>query len=366
MICKNCKKQNSCNIKDNVVARGLPIFSCSEKVIVDSATSSSSRFKPNVKFAIPTDADINKLVKILGKNVLWFGFWYTSVKGDSLHKVDGGRVFDFNAFEKLQIPEVSIYEAIPELVPKEMRYDKETDSLVQDIPDDAESSVGWVERNVIPFLPSLPSYNKNLKKYKKAFIDSLKDEIYCKGISNTEIHDTSVLDIFEDKKHNGFYYFNKDGVKTYIARKYFTKVLDNKNKLQKDFDDIHGLDTLSYLMSSSTGKTNSLSLDMLRLVSDLTEEPHTTDSSNVLEKFCTGYFDDFEKDTITFSNTAFSIDVLTSQIVDVVVSKDAYTINEINNDILIAGKLSDENVLALHKANISIFYTDGEGFINHE
>ena len=47
---------------------------------------------------------------------------------------------------------------------------------------------------------------------------------YCKAIANTDMHESGALDIYEDKKHSGFYYFNKDGIKTYIKRKSFKKI----------------------------------------------------------------------------------------------------------------------------------------------
>ena len=94
-----------------------------------------SRFMPNVKFLLPKSAE--------------FGFWINFLAITKLHSIDNYIGFCtnafgdsiYNGFEHIELfynyksvhKEVSIFEAIPELIPDGMRYNKELDKLVPDI-----------------------------------------------------------------------------------------------------------------------------------------------------------------------------------------------------------------------------------------
>jgi len=100
-----------------------------EEEVVDSATSFSSRFMPNVKFdavKFKTNfADI--LIEKEQAPMLGCAFFKT----DSNGKLTAcPNLVTYCYWEE---KEVSIYEAIPELVPKGMVYDKESDSLVKKV-----------------------------------------------------------------------------------------------------------------------------------------------------------------------------------------------------------------------------------------
>ena len=94
-----------------------------------------TRFMPNVKFLLPKSAE--------------FGFWINFLAITKLHSIDNYIGFCtnafgdsiYNGFEHIELfnnyksvhKEVSIFEAIPELIPDGMRYNKELDKLVPDV-----------------------------------------------------------------------------------------------------------------------------------------------------------------------------------------------------------------------------------------
>ena len=94
-----------------------------------------TRFMANVKFLLPKQSDARTWLKLLEITKLesfdnYIGFC-TNAFGDSI----------YNGFEQIELfnnyksvhKEASIYEAIPELIPDGMRYNKELDKLVPDI-----------------------------------------------------------------------------------------------------------------------------------------------------------------------------------------------------------------------------------------
>lgn len=85
----------------------------------------SSRFMPDVKFTMR--GDITKISDVISIFVLQQGYLHfvTTACGEDLLALTP------SAFLNLQAKEVSIYEAIPGLVPKGMFYDKESDSLIK-------------------------------------------------------------------------------------------------------------------------------------------------------------------------------------------------------------------------------------------
>ena len=94
-----------------------------------------TRFMANVKFLLPKQSDARTWLKLLEITKLesfdnYIGFC-TNAFGDSI----------YNGFEQIELfnnyksvhKEASIYEAIPELIPEGMRYNKELDKLVPDV-----------------------------------------------------------------------------------------------------------------------------------------------------------------------------------------------------------------------------------------
>lgn len=90
-----------------------------------------SRFMPNVKFFMPNHLQDKWCSIFYNKNESKYKlpFWATSKDGDSIYH-NGNYYGDYLA---LKMKEVSVYEAIPELIPDGMRYNKELDKLVPNI-----------------------------------------------------------------------------------------------------------------------------------------------------------------------------------------------------------------------------------------
>ena len=100
------------------------LFSVEEAVEKES-DGFSSRFMPDVKFKVPLDL-IEKLNSIGASH--WWAYATTVHNGSALMGSDRQV-----SFEKWACEEVSIYEAIPEWVPKGMVYDKSSDLLVKKV-----------------------------------------------------------------------------------------------------------------------------------------------------------------------------------------------------------------------------------------
>ena len=95
-----------------------------------------SRFMPYVKFLIPKDMIDKSLLNVLYFNIPSYCISsfpvgaVTSITGYTIsvvcNSIDSYKYFDY-------IQEVSIYEAMPELIPEGMRYNKELDKLVPNV-----------------------------------------------------------------------------------------------------------------------------------------------------------------------------------------------------------------------------------------
>lgn len=93
-----------------------------EKRFAIQTNNEPSRFMPNVKFRITDNVDMQALhLPYISEKDCCF---YTDENGDYLYKSSKG------AFSHFSLHEVSYLEAIPELVPDGMVYDKESDSLI--------------------------------------------------------------------------------------------------------------------------------------------------------------------------------------------------------------------------------------------
>lgn len=85
----------------------------------------TSRFMPNVYFKV--HGDISKLYHVIDIDYLKMGFDYFYISHC------GTKLFPVKEYQKQGLKEVSIFEAIPEIIPDGMRYNKELDKLVSDI-----------------------------------------------------------------------------------------------------------------------------------------------------------------------------------------------------------------------------------------
>lgn len=91
-----------------------------------------SRFMPDVRFKIPTEC-----IKKFNFGLIDASYAITSTDGGFIsHVFTNSEKYLFNNFSDTHI--VSIYEAIPELVPDGMRYNKELDKLVPDVIEDTK------------------------------------------------------------------------------------------------------------------------------------------------------------------------------------------------------------------------------------
>ena len=99
----------------------------SEESVVEDSTNFSSRFMPNVVFE--AKGDLSSISDVLDTSVFRYGYAHFKVNSSG----DNFSVLTPFEFECIRIKKVSIYEAIPELVPKGMVYDKEIDSIKEDV-----------------------------------------------------------------------------------------------------------------------------------------------------------------------------------------------------------------------------------------
>ena len=86
-----------------------------------------TRFMPNVKFKI--NGDISKCSDVFDTKMLEYGLFH------AITDINGAKIFHIPSvlFDSCIYKEVSIYEAMPELIPDGMRYNKELDKLVPDV-----------------------------------------------------------------------------------------------------------------------------------------------------------------------------------------------------------------------------------------
>ena len=86
-----------------------------------------SRLMPNIKFKI--NGDISKCSDVFDIKMLDYGLFH------AITDTNGSKIFHIPSvlFDSCIYKEVSIYEAIPELIPDGMRYNKELDKLVPDV-----------------------------------------------------------------------------------------------------------------------------------------------------------------------------------------------------------------------------------------
>ena len=107
-----------------------------------------SRLMPNIKFKI--NGDISKCSDVFDTKMLEYGLFH------AITDINGAKIFHIPSvlFDSCIYKEVSIYEAIPELIPDGMRYNKELDKLVPDVIEDfkpkKQSVVDWAKENINP------------------------------------------------------------------------------------------------------------------------------------------------------------------------------------------------------------------------
>lgn len=107
-----------------------------------------SRLMPNIKFKI--NGDISKCSDVFDIKMLEYGLFH------AITDINGSKIFHIPniSFDSCIYKEVSIYEAIPELIPDGMRYNKELDKLVPDVITDFKSKkssmTDWAKENINP------------------------------------------------------------------------------------------------------------------------------------------------------------------------------------------------------------------------
>lgn len=114
-----------------------------------------SRFMPDVYFKI--SGDLSKIHDVVDIDYLKLGFSYFYVS------YCGYKLFPVKEYQKQGLKEVSIYEAIPELIPDGMRYNKELDKLVSDVVSVADE------------------YCSGIKVEFEKVVDYTKENISCKN-----------------------------------------------------------------------------------------------------------------------------------------------------------------------------------------
>jgi len=101
---------------------------CEEhKEVVGAPTNFPSRFMPNVKFIYPDEIQSHMLHSFFHKEAYDYAlhtYFITGIEGETLY----AKTCDI--WDEFPKKEVSIYWAIPELVPKGMYYDKDLDKLI--------------------------------------------------------------------------------------------------------------------------------------------------------------------------------------------------------------------------------------------
>lgn len=132
--CLRCDKAHDCTLSDHTKnLHGLKLkemsFYCfkPKKDVVEPSTTFSSRFMPNVKFIDVSglgyiNSFCGEILNIKPGGVKAFA---TGSQGD-IHHINSIKIF-----ESLKMEEVDFHEAMPELVPDGMVYDKDSDSLVE-------------------------------------------------------------------------------------------------------------------------------------------------------------------------------------------------------------------------------------------
>ena len=169
-----------------------------------------SRFMPNVKFLLPKSAE--------------FGFWINFLAITKLHSIDNYIGFCtnafgdsiYNGFEHIELfnnyksvhKEVSIFEAIPELIPDGMRYNKELDKLVPDIMQWKKEDNGG--NHIAVDGTSFDTLEEALNHNCTLIATSSADE-YCSGI---KVEFEKVLEYSEEilQRENGFIKADKEKI----------------------------------------------------------------------------------------------------------------------------------------------------------
>jgi len=169
----------------------------------------SSRFMPNVKFRVPVDKFIYNQLHAISPTLTEYNEFGTDKFG---HIVLGGSSTEYYKtynIHGIDLPEVSIYEAIPELVPDGMFYDKKSDSLIEK--EIVDTSTNFSTDELIKLaIDGLEKGKKQCEESLEVFLSKLshraeKDPIsdLAKEISKTRPYNCSqiqwALDTFEEK-----------------------------------------------------------------------------------------------------------------------------------------------------------------------
>ena len=131
-----------------------------KKEVVKVAASFSSRFMPNVKFSYSGVLDYSKKPYTFDRKLIKTTYMMTSPSGELLLRFSNKPHY----LDSIDLREVSIYEAIPEIVPEGMRYDKESDSLVPDVLHGIDMSVKDLVASYFDPKASFSIFKQNLKR----------------------------------------------------------------------------------------------------------------------------------------------------------------------------------------------------------
>lgn len=142
-----------------------------------------SRFMPNVKFFMPNHLQDKWCSIFYNKNESKYKlpFWATSKDGDFIYH-NGNYYGDYLA---LKMKEVSVYEAIPELIPDGMRYNKDLDKLVPNIIENEKVKKVITDEKF--YITDIPMDKAKLEKLIKFLGYSFKHRFILDGIQNKSI-----------------------------------------------------------------------------------------------------------------------------------------------------------------------------------
>ncbi len=199
----------------------------STESVVEPSTIFSSRFMPNVKFIVPNHAKYpDNITTILQGYESFFCYGYETNKQGRLSNAHE----NLELFTNIKKKEVSIYEAIPELVPKRMRWNSEKNELVPNIlaPDAVKVDVK-MPKELNSLLKNIElSHNENLKAAMQKAGDSLRRKPFS---ANTTRKDNGFVKYDTDKPMydlvDPFAYEDLAKLLTFGAKKY------SKNNWQK-------------------------------------------------------------------------------------------------------------------------------------
>ena len=183
MLCNVCLNNGSCDFKANNV---IECVSYVEKpnasfVAGEDSTNFSSRFMPNVKFKVDSVDGFPQIDRFPYKDRLHY-----------LTSKDGTFVavfFNERSYLDCDIKEVSIYEAIPELVPDGMVYDEKLEDIIKRDPHKIYNDpIGKHIMNEYNTLKSCNFKTKEIQEGLKALVNANASQILPKDFVKSDVN----------------------------------------------------------------------------------------------------------------------------------------------------------------------------------